>query len=137
MRSVIVALALFSSPVLGTVFFEDRFSKGMDNWKLSNWKENDMGTWTHTSGDWFANEEEAKGIATTDDLKHHAISAKMNSPASTDVSFLFVMIIRPSSFLVFVSAHLMEIKYPTHQSITLVRALVVYRVTNHSSFNSQ
>jgi hypothetical protein len=137
MRSVIVALALFSSPVLGTVFFEDRFSKGMDNWKLSNWKENDMGTWTHTSGDWFANEEEAKGIATTDDLKHHAISAKMNSPASTDVSFFSFC----STFFFFLGVCVCsfdgnKISNP-NQSITFVRALVVYRVTNHSSFNSQ
>lgn len=87
-RSVIVALALLAPPAFGTVFFEDRFSKGMENWELSKWKgENEMGTWTHTSGDWFANEQEAKGIATTDDMKHHAISAKMDSVASTAVSF--------------------------------------------------
>lgn len=80
-RSVIVALAL-SSPVLGTVFFEDRFSDGMSKWKESKWKE-EMGHFQLTSGDWFGNEDEAKGIATTDDMKHHAISAKMDSTAST------------------------------------------------------
>jgi hypothetical protein len=44
-----------------------------------------MGEWKHTAGDWFGDEAEAKGIATTSDLKHHAISAKLDSPASTTV----------------------------------------------------
>jgi len=42
-----------------------------------------MGTWTHTSGAWYSNEAESKGIATTSEFKHHAISAKMDSAAST------------------------------------------------------
>jgi len=79
----VLALALLASPAAATVFFEDRFTDGMSAWVTSDWKPNDMGTWTHGSGAWFANEAEAKGIITTDDLKHHAISAKMASAAST------------------------------------------------------
>ena len=45
-----------------------------------------MGEWKHTAGEWFGNEAEAKGIATTSDVKHHAISAKLTSPASTTVA---------------------------------------------------
>jgi len=81
LSSVIVALALGLSNA--NVFFEDRFDSGMDNWVKSDWKSGDMGTWTHGPGEWFGNEDLAKGIITTDDLKHHAISAKMSSTAST------------------------------------------------------
>lgn len=83
LSSVIVALALGLSNA--NVFFEDRFDSGMDNWVKSDWKSGDMGTWTHGPGEWFGNEDLAKGIITTDDLKHHAISAKMSSTASTTV----------------------------------------------------
>merc|ERR1711991_1075001 len=54
-----------------------------DKWTVSDWKTGDMGTWTYTAGEWFGDEATAKGIATTDDVKHHAISAKLDSPAST------------------------------------------------------
>mmetsp|Transcript_32514 Transcript_32514/g.64879 ORF Transcript_32514/g.64879 Transcript_32514/m.64879 type:complete len:398 (+) Transcript_32514:65-1258(+) len=83
MRSVILALAALATMASATVFFEDKFETGMDAWTLSNWKEGDMGEWKHTAGEWFGNEAEAKGIATTSDVKHHAISAKLTSPAST------------------------------------------------------
>jgi len=82
MRSILLALALLPA-AQATVFFEDRFADGMSKWVASDWKKGDMGKWTHTSGQWFGDEAEAKGIATTDDVKHHAISAKMASPAST------------------------------------------------------
>jgi calreticulin len=82
MSRLVVALALLAS-VNATVFFEDRFTNGMEKWKSSNWKPDEMGTWTHTSGEWFGDEEECKGMATTDDMKHHAISAQLDTPAST------------------------------------------------------
>jgi len=83
MKVAAVALALAAS-AHAKVFFEEKFEKfDTKTWVASEWKSGDMGTWTHTSGDWFTNEAEAKGIATTDDLKHHAISAKMSSAAST------------------------------------------------------
>jgi len=80
---VILSLALLATPASAAVFFEDRFASGMDKWAVSDWKSGDMGKWTHTAGEWFGDESEAKGIATTDDVKHHAISAKLDSPAST------------------------------------------------------
>jgi len=85
MRSAVLALALLASSVSATVFFEERFGDAAweKRWTLSDWKTGDMGKWSWTSGDWFSNEAEAKGIATTDDLKHHAISAKMPKAAST------------------------------------------------------
>jgi calreticulin len=83
LKAVVLALALFSSSVTSTVYFEDRFSDGMSNWVPSDWKKGDMGKWSHTAGEWFSNEAEAKGIATSDDVKHHAISAKMTSSATT------------------------------------------------------
>ncbi len=79
----VAAVSLLASSASSTVFFEDRFDKGMGKWVVSDWKSGDMGTWTHTAGQWFGNEAEAKGIATTNDVKHHAISAKMDSAAST------------------------------------------------------
>ena len=83
MRTVLLALAMLFTGASSTVFFEDRFDANMDKWTVSNWKAGDMGTWTYTSGEWFGDEATAKGIATTDDLKHHAISAKLDKPAST------------------------------------------------------
>jgi calreticulin len=80
-RSLVIASLLASSTA--TIYFEDRFTTGMDNWVPSDWKANDMGKWTHTAGQWFSDEAETKGISTTDDLKHHAISAKMTSPATS------------------------------------------------------
>ena len=39
----------------------------------SEWKGDEMGTWTHTAGEWFSEgmEAEAMGIMTTDDMRHH------------------------------------------------------------------
>ena len=83
MRTVLLALAMLFTGASSTVFFEDRFDANMDKWTVSNWKAGDMGTWTYTSGEWFGDEATAKGIATTDDAMHHAISAKLDKPAST------------------------------------------------------
>lgn len=83
MLSRAAGITLLASSASSTVFFEDRFAKGFDKWVVSDWKTGDMGKWTHTAGQWFGNEAEAKGIATTDDVKHHAISAKLDSAAST------------------------------------------------------
>jgi len=68
------------------VYFEEKFGDASweSRWVKSQWKDAaDMGTWTHTAGQWHANEAEALGIATTDDLKFHAISAKMDSAANS------------------------------------------------------
>ena len=84
-RPVVLALAASLATASATVFFEDRFATGMDKWVSSDWKTGDMGKWEWGAGEWFGDEAEAKGIITTDDLKHHAISAKMDSSASTTV----------------------------------------------------
>ncbi len=85
-RSIVGVLA-FASSAAATVFFEDRFSTGMDKWVLSDWKSGEMGKWAHSSGEWFGDEAEAKGIVTSNEFKHHAISAKMDSAASTAVRY--------------------------------------------------
>jgi len=41
------------------------------------------GEWAHTPGEWFTNEELAKGMQVTTDMKFHAISAPLDTPAST------------------------------------------------------
>ena len=58
----------------------------------SEWKGDEAGTWSHTAGEWFSEgmEAEATGIATTDDMRHHTISAKMDKAASTTKAPLVV-----------------------------------------------
>jgi len=81
---IVVALAL-ASTATSTVYFEEKFADASweNRWVKSEWKSGEMGEWTYGPGEWFSNEAEAMGIATTDDVKFHAISAKMDSSAST------------------------------------------------------
>jgi len=69
------------------VFFEETFS-GADwesRWVTSTWKGGNgpAGKWAHTSGEWFSDEAEAKGIATTGDFHYHSISAKLPTAFSS------------------------------------------------------
>jgi len=78
----VIAAAL--APVAAKVYFEDNFDTGIsDRWVTSNWKGDSMGEWKWTAGEWYANEEKAKGMQVTEDMRFHAISAKMDSPANT------------------------------------------------------
>lgn len=85
LRSTLALSLALAVVAKGTVYFEETFSDKTweKNWVVSNWKDGDMGTWTHTAGEWFTDEAEAMGIATTDDVKFHAISSKMKKAAST------------------------------------------------------
>jgi calreticulin len=78
---VFAALALASAET----YFEETFSTLGDKWVTSEWKgpNGPAGTWTHTSGLWSSNEEEAKGIATTTDFNYHCTSAKLDKPFSS------------------------------------------------------
>jgi len=77
LRSFALA-AVFASSVTATVHFSETFSSDSytDTWKESTWKGAEMGAFKHTSGAFFANEEEAKGIQTSKDMGFHSISAK-------------------------------------------------------------
>jgi calreticulin len=65
----------------GEVFFEETFSTAdwEKKWVTSDWKGGNgpAGQWTYTSGEFAANEAEAKGIATSKDFNYHSISAKL------------------------------------------------------------
>ncbi|KAK3138317.1 hypothetical protein QOZ80_5AG0367270 [Eleusine coracana subsp. coracana] len=72
---VLSSLLLLAS---GEVFFEERFDDGWDSrWVKSNWKrsEGKAGTFRHTAGT-YSGDPDDKGIQTTTDAKHFAISAK-------------------------------------------------------------
>jgi len=73
-----LALATFVSSATANVFFSETFSSESytDTWKESVWKGAEMGKFKHTSGAFFVNEEDAKGIQTSKDMGFHAISAK-------------------------------------------------------------
>merc|ERR1711990_701676 len=44
----------------------------------------------HTAGEWYVDAEANKGIQTTGDLKHHAISAKLDAPFSNEGKTLVI-----------------------------------------------
>lgn len=49
-----------------------------------------MGDFLHTAGEWYADAETGKGIQTSTDMKHHAISAKLDTPFSNKDKTLVV-----------------------------------------------
>ncbi|KAF0925326.1 hypothetical protein E2562_016018 [Oryza meyeriana var. granulata] len=72
---VLASLLLFAS---GEVFFEERFDDEWGSrWVKSDWKrsEGKAGTFKHTAGS-YSGDTDDKGIQTTMDAKHFAISAK-------------------------------------------------------------
>jgi len=89
-RSFALAAAL-TAQASAKVFFEDNFDAGIsDKWVTSNWKGESMGEWKWTAGEWFGDEDKAKGMMVTEDMRFHAISAKMDSAASTVAAPLIV-----------------------------------------------
>ncbi|CAN1262134.1 CRT3 [Linum perenne] len=61
------------------IIFEERFDEGWQSrWVKSDWKrsEGKAGTFKHTAGKWHGDPDD-KGIQTTTDAKHFAISAKI------------------------------------------------------------
>ncbi|XP_060183975.1 calreticulin-3-like [Lycium barbarum] len=64
---------------LSEIFFEERFDDGWrSRWVKSDWKssEGKAGTFKHTAGKW-AGDPDDKGLQTTSDAKHFALSAKI------------------------------------------------------------
>merc|ERR1712228_112464 len=43
----------------------------------------EMGKWVVTPGKWFVDEEADKGMAVSEDMRFHSISAKMDKPSSS------------------------------------------------------
>ncbi|KAK4354166.1 hypothetical protein RND71_026360 [Anisodus tanguticus] len=61
------------------IFFEERFDDGWrSRWVKSDWKisEGKAGTFKHTAGKWAADPDD-RGLQTTSDAKHFALSAKI------------------------------------------------------------
>jgi len=75
--STIKLLAVVGAVGAAEIYFEEDFSKGMDSWVPGFPKGKEMGKWEVTPGKWFVDEEANKGLATTEDMRHHSISAKM------------------------------------------------------------
>ncbi|KAJ4748205.1 Calreticulin [Rhynchospora pubera] len=72
------SLILLLSPASSEVFFEERFDEGWESrWVRSDWKrsEGKAGSFRHTAGKWSGDPDD-KGIQTTTDARHFAISAK-------------------------------------------------------------
>jgi len=66
-----------------TEYFRETFddSSWEKRWVQSEWKKR-MGKWEWSAGAWFVDEAVNKGIRTSEDMQHHAISAKLPKPFS-------------------------------------------------------
>jgi len=77
-----VLAATCAAPAVAEVFFKESFND--DAWttrwtESTKWKpKSEMGTWKHTAGEWYADEND-KGIQTSEDARFYGISAKMES----------------------------------------------------------
>merc|ERR1719248_241579 len=65
------------------IYMEEDFSNGLDGWTEGFPKGKEMGKWVSTSGKWFVDEEVNKGMATTEDMRFHSITAKMDKPSTS------------------------------------------------------
>jgi len=77
----------------GKVYFEDNFDAGIEKWTASEWKDADsMGKWVHTAGEWHGEGagDIAKGLQASEDMRFHAISAPLDSPANSVTDQLIV-----------------------------------------------
>merc|ERR1719229_1984624 len=79
-----LALALFAVVVGAEVYFEEDFSGDWESkWTPGFPSGKEMGKWAVTPGKWFVDEAVNKGMATTEDMRFHSISAKMDKPSTT------------------------------------------------------
>jgi len=78
-------LALALCAVVGAeVYFEESFDGDWSSrWTPGFPSGKEMGKWDVTPGKWFVDEEVNKGLATTEDMRFHSISAKMDKVASS------------------------------------------------------
>eukprot|EP00992_Anisonema_acinus_P010173 TRINITY_DN6366_c0_g1_i1.p1 TRINITY_DN6366_c0_g1~~TRINITY_DN6366_c0_g1_i1.p1 ORF type:complete len:411 (-),score=136.09 TRINITY_DN6366_c0_g1_i1:81-1259(-) len=70
---------LFVWATAAEVFFSENFDDATweKRWVPSEWKGKEMGAWKHTAGAWHVDPAVNMGIQTTQDMRHHAISAKL------------------------------------------------------------
>jgi len=81
-RAAVLALSLCSL-ASAEVYFEENFSGDWESrWVQGAPAGKEMGKFTVTPGKWFVDEEANKGLATSEDMRFHSISAKM-AKAST------------------------------------------------------
>jgi len=88
----LISLSAAFTGVAAEVFVKERCDDGIDGWAASSWKTNDknadgtakdgMGVFAHTPGKWFVDADEQKGLATTEDMKFHAVSKPFDKPFS-------------------------------------------------------
>jgi len=81
MSSIAVCLLALSG-VAAEVYFEESFAN-MDAWTLGYPAGKEMGAFAISPGKWFVDEEVNKGLQTTEDMRHHSISAKMTKPSTS------------------------------------------------------
>jgi len=85
--AVFALVLLFSLAVSAEIFFSEEFKDG-DGWKnrwvISKSKEADgtLGTWGISAGKYFNDEEEDKGLQTTQDARFYQISSELNKDFS-------------------------------------------------------
>jgi len=81
MFSILSVVAVCS--VSAEVYFEESFSAGMDKWVEGFPSGKEMGKWVVTPGKWFVDEEANKGMAVSEDMRFHSITAKMDKPSTS------------------------------------------------------
>ena len=76
-------LAILASIATARVYFEETFDRNMKRWKPATWQSAEtMAPFVRTTGAWSPLSENY-GIQTTEDLRFHAISAKLDRRATT------------------------------------------------------
>jgi calreticulin len=66
----------------GKIYFSETFGDGWESrWTVSKWKESEgtAGKWVSSSGKWFSDAAEDKGIQTSEDSKFFGIASKFDS----------------------------------------------------------
>jgi len=78
----LLTLISFVAIVSSHVYFQDDFSKPgwEDRWIVSNWKQDsgEAGKWELSAGKLFVNEDEEKGLRTSEDARFYDISTKFD-----------------------------------------------------------
>ncbi|KAI8556035.1 hypothetical protein RHMOL_Rhmol05G0221600 [Rhododendron molle] len=82
----LLLLLLLVHSSLSEIIFEERFEDGWQSrWVKSDWKKSEgkAGSFKHTAGKWSGDPDD-KGIQTSSDAKHYAISAKLPEFSNKD-----------------------------------------------------
>jgi len=79
-----LALCLLAGVAAAEVYFEEDFSGAWrDRWVDGKPAGKEVGAWDVTNGKWHVDAEVNKGLATTEDMRFHGISAKMDKASSS------------------------------------------------------